>query len=173
MENGDHKLPFSLVAEDDLPLKIFYRRHARASSLAWITRSYVADADDNHFCGIAGYVSIMCAEVALEKTYPLTEKPTAEQYPYQPAARIARLAVCDDAKGKDVGTALVEFTIGLLLRSVTPRFGCRFLIVNSKQKSIGFYEKMDFKLLDTPANKTAPHPVMFFDLLRQGGSTPA
>jgi hypothetical protein len=40
MGNGDHKLPFSLAAAEDVPLKIFYRRHARLSSLAWITRSY-------------------------------------------------------------------------------------------------------------------------------------
>lgn len=167
MQDGDHKSPFSLTAGDDLPLKIFYRRDAQKSGKAWITKSYVAEADCPDFQGVAGYVSLMCAEVALEGAYSIPEKDGANRYPSQPAVRIARLAVCDEAQGQRVGRTLVEFSIGLTVSKIAPLFGCRFMIVNSKQKSIGFYKRVGFKMLETARNEASPHPVMFLDLLRQ------
>jgi GNAT superfamily N-acetyltransferase len=174
MADGDRKSPFQLAAKDDLPLKIFYRKDAHKSARAWITRSYVAEADRGQDCsGIVGYISLMCAEVALEGAYAIPEKESVNRYPSQPALRIARLAVCDDAQGRKVGRTLVDFSIGLAITTVAPAFGCRFMIVNSKAKSVGFYESAGFKPLATDENMKSPHPVMFFDLLRQGSKSSA
>ncbi len=45
-----------------------------------------------------------------------------------------------------------------------PTAGCRFVILDAKSKSISFYQKIGFRLLDTEANKTKEMPLMFLDL---------
>jgi hypothetical protein len=45
-----------------------------------------------------------------------------------------------------------------------PAVGCRFVIVDSKKSSVGFYEKQGFTLIDTKENRGRSEPVMFIDL---------
>jgi GNAT superfamily N-acetyltransferase len=106
----------------------------------------------------------MCAEVALQSTYQIADKAGAERWEYQPAIRIARLACCDGHRDKKIGRQLVETAIGIVLLSIVPNAGCRFLILDAKPTSIGFYRHMGFRLLDTPQNKASATPVMFMDL---------
>lgn len=153
---------FSMTDPDDEPLQIFIRRFAHKSAKANLTQTYVAKKEGDK--KVVGYISIMCAEVALEKTYDITDKVGADRYDYQPAVRISRLAVCSDSAGKKIGKRLVETAIGIVLISIVPHAGCRFLILDAKSKSVPFYEKMGFRLLDTEENKKATTPLMFMDL---------
>jgi GNAT superfamily N-acetyltransferase len=111
-----------------------------------------------------GYVSIMCAEVALEKTYPIADKVGADRYDYQPAVRISRLAMSEGYAGRSIGRQLVETAIGIVLISIIPNAGCRFMILDAKPKSVPFYKKMGFRLLDTKENLEKTTPLMFMDL---------
>jgi len=147
---------------DDAALQIFIRRHARKSAAASLTKTYVAKAADSPL--VLAYVTIMCAEVALEQSYTIADKAGADGWDYHPAVRIARLAVADGNRTGGLGRMLVELALAIVLEAVEPNVGCRFVIVDAKPKSIGFYEKLGFRLLDTPANRTAATPLMFLDL---------
>lgn len=150
------------MREDDKALQIFIRRDARKSAKANLTQTYVAKVEGA--AHVVGYISIMCAEVALEKTYDIEDKVGADRYDYQPGVRISRLAVLPDYQGQQLGRQLVETAIGIVLLSIVPYAGCRFLILDAKAKSIPFYQKMGFRLLDTPANRAKSTPLMFLDL---------
>lgn len=153
---------FRMSDADDKPLEIFIRRDAHKSAKANLTQTYVAKLENDP--KVIGYVSIMCAEVALEKTYDIADKVGADRYDYQPSVRISRLAVIPDQQGVQLGRKLVETAIGVVLVSIVPYAGCRFLILDAKAKSIPFYKKMGFRLLDTPENAAKQTPLMFLDL---------
>lgn len=48
-----------------------------------------------------------------------------------------------------------------------PHVGCRFLVVDAKRDSVGFYQKSGFILLNTDSNYVDEHPLMFFDLHKE------
>lgn len=153
---------FRMSDEDDRPLEIFIRRYAHKSAAANLTQTYVAKIEGQK--QVIGYVSIMCAEIALEKTYQIDDKNGADRYDYQPAVRISRLAMQPGYQGRQIGRQLVETAIGIVLLTIVPHVGCRFLILDAKAKSIAFYKKMGFRLLSTPENEGKENPLMFMDL---------
>jgi len=153
---------FRVKEADDKALEVFIRRDARKSAQANLTQTYVAKADGDR--KVIAYISIMCAEVALERAYQIPDKAGADRYEYQPAVRIARLATSRDHIGQGIGKRLVETVIGIVLLSIVPNVGCRFLILDAKPKSIDFYKKRGFRLLDTPENLKKAKPLMFMDL---------
>lgn len=160
--NLDQVSRFRMDDAAEKPLEIFIRQHAYKSAKANLTQTYVAKIEDDP--KVVGYVSIMCAEVALEKTYDIADKVGADRYDYQPGVRIWRLAVIPSQRGAQLGRKLVETAIGVVLVSIMPYAGCRFLILDAKAKSIPFYKKMGFRLLDTLENKAKQTPLMFLDL---------
>src|SRR3954464_9648067 len=128
---------FRMASDEDKPLQIFIRKNARKSAAANLTQTYVAKVEGQRH--VIGYISITCAEVALEKTYEIADKLEADRYEYQPAVRISRLAMSEGYAGKQIGRRLVETAIGVVLVSVVPSAGCRFMILDAKPKSIAFY----------------------------------
>jgi GNAT superfamily N-acetyltransferase len=160
---GSHTVSrFSMSKVEDEALRIFIRKHARPSSHAGITKTYIAREEDDK--RVVGYVSIMCAEVKLEKTYEIEDKIAANRYEYQPAVRISRLAVEDDSQGKHIGKCLVETALGIILELIEPHVGCRFVILDAKKKSVSFYTDRGFTILDTPENKKSLTPLMWMDI---------
>lgn len=161
--NLDQVSRFRMCDPEHKALEIFIRSDARKSAAANLTQTYVAKVKGDK--RVIGYISLMCAEVALEKTYPITDKVGADRYDYQPAVRIARFAVCDGHRGKGlIGPQLLEMAIGVVLVSIVPVAGCRFMILDAKPGSISFYKRNGFRLLDTEKNLAEPTPLMFLDL---------
>lgn len=158
----DQVSKFRLPDAFDKPLVRFIRRDALKSSSANLTQTYVAKNHDSR--KVLAYVSVMCAEVAFEQTYTIADKVGADRYDYQPAIRIARLAVDESAQKIGLGQALVRFIIGIAQQSIQPLVGCRFVILDAKAASIKFYERQGFRLLDTDANRAKETPLMFLDL---------
>jgi len=72
-----------------------------------------------------------------------------EHYEYRkyPGVKIARLAVDSRFERKGIGTYLLLAAIGKTL-SVCESIGCRYILVDSKKESIGFYQKNEFKLVE-------------------------
>jgi ribosomal protein S18 acetylase RimI-like enzyme len=165
LSEGDCKSPFCLDKDkSDLPLKIFFRKDAKKAGVEFITKSYVAIPTNPDDVRILGYISIMSAEISLLGSYNIPNKPRADRYPSQPAVRIARLAVADDCQGSGIGSDLVSLAVSISLDQIVPFVGCRFIVVNAKQKSIAFYTKRGFTLLETEANTSNPAPIMWLDL---------
>lgn len=106
----------------------------------------------------------MCSEVALDDGHTIDDCPRANEYKTAPAVKIARLAVDSKIKGNGIGSQLIDFAVSLSLEAILPVVGCRFLIVDSKRDSVGFYEKSGLTMLDTEKNRTADYPILFMDL---------
>ena len=68
------------------------------------------------------------------------------------------------AVSKKLGSVLIDFALGIAKNEIAEWVGCRFIIVDAKAKSVAFYEKVGFTLLDTPDNKARAEKVMFVDL---------
>jgi ribosomal protein S18 acetylase RimI-like enzyme len=164
IRTGDCKVPFALADERHRPLKIFFRKDSERASAQLITQTYVAVPDGFDDRRILGFISLMSAEIALGGTYSVKGKPRADRYPSQPAIRIARLAVADGTRGSGIGRDLLSLSLSIAVDRVCTSVGCRFLIANAKQESVGFYSKQGFTLLDTEANRASPAPVMWLDL---------
>jgi len=164
IRTGDCKVPFVLADERHKPLKIFFRKDSERASVQLITQTYVAVPNDRDDRRILGFISLMSAEIALGGTYSVKGKPRADRYPSQPAIRIARLAVEDGTRGSGVGRDLLSLSLSIAVDRVCTSVGCRFLITNAKQESVGFYGKQGFTMLDTEANRASPAPVMWLDL---------
>ena len=86
------------------------------------------------------------------------------EVPYKeyPAIKIARLATDREYEKKGVGTFLLLTAIGMA-HDISKKVGCRFIIVDSKQESIEFYEKHGFKLVKK--YERDDHPTMYLDIM--------
>jgi GNAT superfamily N-acetyltransferase len=113
---------------------------------------------------IIGYVTLVCGEIEAQDGLTLEDEDAGYPYDTYPAVKLARLLVDADERGNDVGTTLVDFVLGTAKMAVCPAVGCRFVIVDAKQASIGFYEKCGFTIIDTATNKARSEPIMFIDL---------
>lgn len=150
-----------------LPLKVFIQRHAKTYEAQSLARTYGAYSTDAGSIGkLLGYVTLVCGEVVIEDLdAPLLAADGLEyNYRHYPAVKIARLAVDTRARGQNVGTNLVDLSLAIAREEISPSVGCRFLMVDAKRDSVGFYSKLGFTLLDTPTNRERDEPVMFIDL---------
>ena len=144
---------------DFIPLKMFLEKHARRYHAANTAKSYVLTTESAQ-PKVVGYVTLVCSHIQIDAPDDVGE------YSYEdfPAVKIARLAVDKRHQGYDLGTQLVDFSIAITQGRIMPHVGCRFLILDSKQQSIKFYEKRGFRLLDTEHNRKKENPVMFIDV---------
>lgn len=72
------------------------------------------------------------------------------------------MSVDDNFQRRGLGRVLVAFAMEKATEINTQKAGCRFLTVDAKKNSIGFYQKLGFKTLKVRGDGTA---VMYFDLL--------
>lgn len=146
------------------PLKTFLRKSARRYHKECLAKTYVFATKPPQE-RIVAYISLNCSVVEVDGG-----QPEIEDYAYQdlPAVKIGRLAVDRRNQKNNLGRDLVAMAIALARSEIMPRVGCRFLVVDSKKDSIGFYKKCGFRLLDTENNTKRENPVMFLDLWKLG-----
>lgn len=145
-------------------LSQFARQKAKKYELHNLARTYVVI--DVAVSRVAAYVTLVCSEVASKESL-VDEDSVNFPYLHYPAIKIARLLVDKRYRGvasHGLGSLLVDFSLGIARSEVCPAVGCRFVVVDSKQESIEFYQKRGFTLVDTQDNKARPEPVMFIDL---------
>ena len=65
------------------------------------------------------------------------------RYTYYPALKIARLATDAHFERQGIGKAMLQRTIAIAL-NLSDYVGCRFITVDAKKDSIGFYTKYGF-----------------------------
>jgi predicted N-acetyltransferase YhbS len=145
------------------PLKIFLRKEAKRLHKDNLARTYVVVEQ----CGnrVLGYVTTLCTQISTElllNTVPIQDF----RYKDYSAIKLARLAVDASLQGQGVGGQLVELVIGLLTDHVMPRTGCRFLVVDSKIESVGFYERKGFIKVGAISVGDRGHTTMVIDLIR-------
>lgn len=150
-------------SDEFTPLKIFIKNHAKNYEKAHLARTYVfTDVTANR---IAAYVTLTCSEVKADKGLV-----DGIQYPFgtYPAVKIARLLVDERyryPKPYRLGKRLVNLAQAIALDEVCPAVGCRFVVVDAKRSSIGFYEHCGFTKVRSDPGADG-QTVMFIDLHR-------
>ncbi len=110
---------------------------------------------------LVGYITFTTD--IIEKEEVQKEGRIRVKYGEYPAIKIARLAVDKEYERKGGGGFLLLAAVGKALK-ISNEVGCRFITVDSKQDSIGFYEKRGgFELAKKRKNK--PYPTMYLDIL--------
>lgn len=159
IDENDNLSKLSLGKEDLTPLKIFLRKAALNFHQNNIAKTYVlADNTDR----VWGYITLMSSEIILNENQRPQEIYASARYEAFPAVKIARLAIDKTLQGQGYGKKLLEWAITLIRDKISSQIGCRFLVVDAKQDSILFYEKVGFSLFNTEIPDE--HPLMFLDL---------
>ena len=163
IEPGDRLTGLSCGAAEFLPLKTFLQKNAKAFHERHLSRTY------GTFFGkkIVAYISLVCGEVLASENTKIVEPDIDYRYDRYPAVKIARLMVDHNYRRHyKIGEELVKLALGTVKDRVCPAVGCRFVIVDAKKPSVGFYIKQGFTLIDTDENKnrdvqTKPFAVSF------------
>jgi ribosomal protein S18 acetylase RimI-like enzyme len=167
IEPGDRVTGLSVGDEAFLPLKTFLRRHAKSYQTRSLARTY-AFIDGTDGRTVVAYVTLVCGEVSLDRGAIEDDGLSDYRYTNYPAIKIARLAVDSRLRksGLKLGKRLVDLAVAIAKEVVSEHVGCRFVVVDSKQASVAFYEKMGFTLLDTEENRRRAEPILFVDLMK-------
>ena len=88
--------------------------------------------------------------------------PNEKRLKSYPAVKLCRLGVDDSAKGRQIGTIVLDYIKSMFI--VENKTGCRFLTVDAYLEAIPFYEKNGFRFLN--ADDDDPHTrLMYYDLM--------
>ena len=147
----------SLFESRTADLNAFLKEDALENQKELINKTFLC----YHFNQLVGYITFTTDIIEKEEV----QKEGRIRVPYKeyPAIKIARLAVDKKYERKGVGGFLLLAAVGKALK-ISAEVGCRFITVDSKQDSIGFYEKRgDFEL--AKKRKNNPYPTMYLDIL--------
>lgn len=163
IEPGDKLTGLKFGNPEFTPLKTYLQKKAVAHQANSLAVTY--GAFDEASGKIWGYITLACGEVVSDEAGELiNDGAVSFDYRHYPAVKIARLAVHHKASGNNLGRGLVNLALGQAKNVVCPAVGCRFMVVDAKRESIGFYLKCGFTFLDTAANHGRAQPVMYLDL---------
>lgn len=143
---------FSCTNED---INDFVHNEARDFQNERLGISYVCLYDDR----IVGFVTLSMADLKKARMGPEDKLQIGKEN--YPALQIGQLATCKDLEHKGIGTFLCDFSLAMAYK-LSEKVGCRFLVLNAKQKVISFYEQYGFKLL--PDQKKRREPLMFLNI---------
>lgn len=152
---------------DFLPLKTFIKNDALQYQDHLIAQTYVAVGSDGsaHSGRIMAYITVTCSEIDITDNYAIENGLASRYYNHMPAVKIARLATDTAFQGNGLATELILLVIALVQDTIIPATGCRFLVVDSKHKSVDFYQRFGFQLLDEKQLENPEgHPLMFIDM---------
>lgn len=86
------------------------------------------------------------------------------EYSHYPALKIARLATHKDFEDRGIGMAMLEYATAVALKLSDEISGCRILTVDSKNDSVGFYQKYGFQLANSDGRRKDTVP-LYKDIL--------
>lgn len=108
---------------------------------------------------LVGYFTLTTATIQVKDV--INKDDYKNKYRYFPAMKIARLAVDSRFEKRGIGKHMLFAAIGKVW-SIRESVACRYILVDSKIDSIGFYEKNGFRKIENQ-NKKDFIP-LYFDL---------
>lgn len=149
--------PFSSSNED---LNDFLKNDAIESQEDLISRTYICIWKDRP----VGFFTLVTDTIEVKL---IEQKDGIDDYAYQkyPAIKVARMAVDEEFAGSGVGRYSLLAAIGKV-HHISQEVGCRYITVDSKKESIGFYLKNGFRLIKRYENRKFPpmylnmHPIL-------------
>ena len=106
-------------------------------------------------CTMAGFVTVSAGEITTEEL-PAALRCRLPEYPL-PIMRIARLAIDKQFQGLGLGKKLLRASFQLALE-MKSRYGCVGVVVDAKQESLAFYQKMSFVPLEAVTGELGDRP---------------
>lgn len=92
---------------------------------------------------VVGYFALAMGKIQL--TWGKKEKVFGKKIAMEiPALLLARMGVHEDFRGIGIGTVMMSQVLDMA-DEVSKRIGCRFIYVDAKSQSIGFYKKLCFE----------------------------
>lgn len=146
-----------LGSADLVPLKAFLANEAKQLQSTELAKTLVAVRPGES--KVLAYATLVCANVAVERFDP-NQRFEGYRYTDYPAVKLARLAVDVELQGQGIGSTLVGILITQTLESIVPLAGCRFMVVDAKSGSVGFYKSQGFEALGVFDGNT----LMYIDL---------
>jgi len=126
-------------------LNDFLKNDALADQNNLITRTSLCFWKDE----LTGFVAMVADTIEAKAVIDGIERYKYSKYP---VIKIARLAVASRFERRGIGTYLVKMVMGQSL-SICHSIGCRYILVDSKDESTGFYEKYGFKIAEKNKKK--------------------
>jgi GNAT superfamily N-acetyltransferase len=120
---------------------------------------------------LVGYITLLADCIILktsEKQRVLEQLLDFHQAVYTfPALKIGRLGVQNASKGTGVGTQLLKYAVGLVVRLNTElNVGCRFITLDAYPGSVTWYQKNGFLFNKHYKTPEKTHPSMRYDILK-------
>lgn len=127
---------------------------------AWADQNNLVNRTRLCFCSdyLAGFYSLAADTIEAKSVIDGIE---SYQYRKYPAVKIARLAIDSRFERHGIGTFLMKIILAQVI-SICDNIGCRYLLVDSKLESIGFYEKFEFKVAEK--NKKTDFVPMYLNM---------
>ena len=104
-----------------------------------ISKTYLGIWNKN----IVGFVTLLADTIGVQLIHE-SERVDGYQYTKYPAIKIGRIAVDKSYERMGIGRFLLLAAIGKSI-SISKDIGCRYITVDSKRDSTGFYKKHNFK----------------------------
>lgn len=151
----------------DSDLNDFLKNDAARYQLEHLSHTRLAFLNEE----LVGYITILADCIILktsEKKRVLEQLLDFHQTIYTfPALKIGRIGVQQARKGQDIGTQLLKYAVGLVVRlNRELNIGCRFVTLDAYPKSIGFYQKSGFVFNKHYSDPQKTHPSMRYDILK-------
>lgn len=84
-----------------------------------------------------------------------------------PALKIGRLGVAESSQGSGIGTQLLKYAVGVVVRlNRELNVGCRFITLDAYPKSVPWYQARGFVFNREYAKLDGAHPSMRYDILK-------
>lgn len=141
-------------------LNDFLKNDSLKDQECMVSRTYLCCWNKN----IVGYLALVADTLEVE-AIDECDKIAGYLYHRYPAVKIARLAVHQDYGRIGIGKFMLLTTIGKAI-AISNEIGCRYITVDSKPESIGFYKKHGFRIVgkyqhsDTPKMYLNMYPIL-------------
>jgi len=162
LDPGDGCRSLKLGSPDLVVLKTFLQKEAKELHKRDLAKTFVLVEQDE--TRVWAYVTLLCTHVQVEDFRQPPDVDVRYRYRQYPALKLARLAVDSSLQGQHIGSALVDFALGLAVEQVMPHVGCRFLVLDAKPNSVSFYERKGFSHMGAVADGGQNLTAMFIDL---------
>ncbi|MBI2103306.1 GNAT family N-acetyltransferase [Candidatus Woesearchaeota archaeon] len=111
---------------------------------------------------IVSYITLLSDRITLDGELQQFFKGKDILYRSLPALKIGRLCVDEKFQKRGLGRLMIIFAIEKAKEIAMDKAGCRFITVEPKEPSVGFYTKLNFKPIKT---KNEQH-TFYLDVLR-------
>jgi GNAT superfamily N-acetyltransferase len=132
-------------------LNEFLIEDAISSQNNLITRTYLCFWNND----LVGFITLLNDTIGKDRVEDGLDN---YEYGKYPAIKIARLAVQKEFRDRDIGTSLLYWALGKVYE-ISKHVGCRYVTVNAKRESIGFYtvkSKLKFKIVKATEKNNYP-----------------